>query len=346
MIELKIREVQKALFNVFDLGPLVTEYMLKVIADSENAEDYEEIFKHDRFFTETICRQASASMKTSVVSSLGHGVVLVGEERVRDMILGHTIERIFSPHADNAFKGWEDSAKLLKYAQKAEEQAQRCKNEYVGMAFAAGLVFDIFSRWISADQTTETFFRDFFERTWRHSLTSATLAWGLATHERVLISHRKIIFASALLHDVGKLGLSLFAPGVYSAGLEKMKKLEAENPSDDSYEVTVERELFDLSHAEIGSSIVFQTKFLRDVENEIDFHHDSTLLRTRNPDAFLGAAVVNIADRMATLMRHKPDFLVEDLQEILKPHAASFPLKAHEVMSVFADLRGRTLLAV
>ena len=170
------------------------------------------------------------------------------------------------------------------------------------------------------------------------------MAWVLSTHPRILISHRKIIFSSGILHDVGKLGLALYQTPEYKKCIERFKSLQEDNLTDDSYEVSVEREFFDLTHCEIGSALLFQTKILRDLETEVDFHHDSIVLRTRNPDAFLGTVILNIADRLAWLMERKPKFTQEDLQEILKPHESYFPLKSSDVMQLAAEARSKSLL--
>ncbi len=342
---IKMRDLYKRVLSVFELPSLTTDLLGKIMAGSEKADDYEEILKYDKFFTSLICNLASANMKESAVSSLSHGVVVVGQQHIRNMVLGHQVARAFAPFADNEFKDLETSEKNAKYAIKAEEFAKKCNNEYTGIAFTAGYIFDIFNGWLLKEPALAEKYSPLLETIWKHGLRTASLAWALATHERVYISLRKIVFASALIHDIGKMGLAIFAPDEYYKCLEKMKSERDLNISDDAFEAIVEKEFFDLTHQEIGSAIIFHSKLLRELEMGLDFHHDSILLKTRNPESFLEAAVINIADRMAWLTERKASFSMEELREIVEPHAAHFPLKAHDVMDLYAMLRGKGLLA-
>jgi HD-like signal output (HDOD) protein len=341
MMSIELRAFYKGLLSKFDFDVVTAELIQKIIAGSEKADDYEEILKKDKFFTTAVCSRASANMKASVVSSLGHGVVVVGQTSVRNMVLGHSMARIFSPTADNEFVSLEESGKLLKYSLKAEEHAKKCNNEYAGLAFAAGYIFDVFSYWIRKDPALTEALEPFLETIWKHGFRTAALAWALATHERVFISHRKLVFSAGLLHDIGKLAMSVYAFKEYWPAIEKMRSEKDAHKTNDAYESRIEREFFDLSHMEIGSALVFQTKFLRELEIDIDFHHDSTLLKTRNPDAFLGVAILSIADSIAWTMERNSSFGHEELQEILKPHAAYFPLKSPDVMELFAKIRSK-----
>ncbi len=342
---IEMRAFYKRVLSIFELPPLSQDILTRIMAGSEKANDYEEVLKYDKFFTEMICKFASAHMKTSVVTSLGHGVVVVGQQSVRNMVLGHQISRIFSPHADTAFKDLETSGKLVKYGLRAEEFAKKCGNEYTGLAFTAGYIFDIFNGWFESDKKMEEKFSPLLDQVWKHGLRAASLAWALANHERVFISLRKNVFAAALLHDIGKLGLALLAPEDYALAFEKIKTDREINPSDDSYEAKIEKDYFDLTHQEVGSAIIFQSKLLRDLENFLDYHHDSILLKARHADSFLVAAIINIADRLSVMTEKKATFTMEELQEVVRPHKDYFPLKAHDVMDLYAILRGKALLA-
>ena len=270
--DIEFRDFYKKILKTFDLGQIGTELLTKIMAGSEKSDDYEEVLKHDAFFTATICKKADDSLKTSTVKSLGHAVVLIGQQGTRNMVLGHLIQRLFSPKADEQYQNFEEAAKKIKYALIAEEQAKKIKNEYTGIAFAAGFIFDIFKEWINQDPKLSEKFTPLFDYTWKHSLKAATIAWTLATHESVLISYRKIIFAATLLHDIGKLGLAVYDPEIYQKCLEKMNARRELYPLADDYEVQVEKEFFDLSHVEVGSALIFRTRVLHEMELEIDFH--------------------------------------------------------------------------
>jgi HD-like signal output (HDOD) protein len=322
----------------FDLGFVGTEILSRIMAGSERSDDYEEVLKHDHFFTKSICTIASQSLKTASVKSLSHGVVLAGQQSVRNMVLGHTISRIFSKTADESFVDFDTSAKKIKFALLAEEQAKKIKNEYIGIALAAGYIFDIFHEWFATESELNPM-QSLLKDVWDHSLRAATLAWALASHDRILISHRKIIFASSLLHDIGRLALAAFDTKEYAVVIDKIKAARALNKDDDYFEVASEKENFDLTHPEIGSALIFCTRFLKEIEMEVDFHHDGTLLRMRDEDAFLGGAIINIADRMSCLIENTKAPQAIDLAPIIKIHTGYFPLNSQDLADLCTQIR-------
>ena len=341
MREILYRDLHKSVLAPFDFGDLVTELLSRVVAGSDKAEDYETLVRKDGFFTKTICSHASKNLKMVNVNSIAHAVVVVGQNKVRNFILGHSISRLFSPQADTAFQSMDEGEAKLKFTLRAEEHAKKIKNEYVGLALSSAYIFDIFAQWVATDPVKFQLYEPFVESSWRHGLRTATLAWALATHPRVFISHRKIIFSLGLLHDIGQLALAFFDPDNYQPCLEKVRESRSSHPTDDSYVADFEHEGFDLAHPEVGSALIAHTRVLKELEMEIDFHHDIGLLRVRNPDAFLGAAVVSIADRLAYMSEHTPGFANAEVEEVLKPHREYFPLHAHEVIDVFAQVRSR-----
>jgi HD-like signal output (HDOD) protein len=324
----------------FDLGFAVTEILNRIMAGSDRSDDYEEVLKHDEFLTRIVCTTATASLKTSSVKSLSHGVVLVGQQRVRNMVLGHGIARLFSDSADKDFMDFESAEKNIKYALLAEDQAKKIGNEYVGIAFASGYIFDIFSSWILSNPQFADL-HSLLTDVWEHSLKAGCIAWSISTQENILISHRKIIFAAALLHDIGRLGLALLDPVTYRECLKKIGFLRPQNGNDDAYEAQIEKEFFDLGHPEVGSAIIFQSKFLRELEMEIDFHHDRTLLQMRNPDAFLGGVVLNISDRLSSLVTNNRCFSASDVAPIIRIHSAYFPLNSQDLVTLVAKIRSK-----
>jgi putative nucleotidyltransferase with HDIG domain len=336
MTNVDFRALYATVLRLFDFNDRTVELMHHIMGGSDKAEHYEEALKHDRLYTEAVCRKASERMKGSVVSSLAHGVALMGQEHVRDLFWGHEIARRTRENADNTFRSIEETGQLVNYARRADEQARKAKNEYRGISFAAGFIFDVFAAHLATSPELSNDFTPLLEHTWKHSLRTATLAWQLASHERILISHRKIVFASALLHDVGKLALAVYDPKAYKQVLKEFEAGRSNHPDSDAFEEEIEHKYFDLSHCEIGSAVVSQTRFLSELETEVDFHHDITLLRVRNPDAFLGGAVVNIADHLATLSVQNSKFTADEVRPWLSPHSAYFPLSAQEVLETYA----------
>ena len=141
------------------------------------------------------------------------------------------------------------------------------------------------------------------------------------------------------MHDIGKLALAAFAPAEYAVCIEKIKAAKNLNRDDDAFEVATEKEYFDLSHPELGSALVFRAHFLKEIEMEIDFHHDGTLLRMRDQDAFLGGAILNIADRLSCLAENSKIIKADDVVPIVKPHSSYFPLNSQDIEDLCSQIR-------
>jgi len=285
-------------------------------------------------------------MKKTVVRSLGHAFVLLGTQRARNGILGHTLLRMVSPNADTSFQSFEESEKKLKYATLADEHAKKVKNEYAGFAYACGYLYDVAQNWINADTANAPFLQPLLECVWKHGINVATTAWTLATHDRILISLRKNIFGAGLMHDFGKIGLAMHAPAEYQALLPKFDEQRKIQPTDDSFESFLEKQVFDMSHEEVGSALVYHSKILKELDTEVDFHHNLALVKSRNPDSFLAGAILDIADRICNLLITKQNIEVDDFKDILAPHREYIPLNTTDIYHAVSGLRAKQLLVV
>ncbi len=84
--------------------------------------------------------------------------------------------------------------------------------------------------------------------------------------------------------------------------------------------------------------------YLQELEEIVDFHHDFSVLKTRDQDHFLLAMILNIADRIAYLIETDSKLDLAELTKILEPHKQSFPLRTDEVQTLAFLLRSKTLL--
>lgn len=342
--QIKIRELYNAVLRKFEPAPMAYDILNCIMSGSDKAEDYEVILRTDRFITSTICNKASEPMKKTVVRSLGHAFVLMGAQKTRNGVLGHILQRVVSENADKTFQSFEEAEKKVKYAMAAEEQAKKVNNEYLGLAYSSGYLYDLAANALSQDNNVAATVSPLLESTWKHGLNTATIAWSLATHERILITFRKHIFGAGLVHDFGKVGLAMMAPEDYKGILAKFEEEKKINISDDSYESTHEKNVFDLSHEEVGSLILFHSRLLQELEQEVDFHHNLSLLKSRSPDGFLAGAILNVADRISTLMANKSNFEIDDFKDILLPHKKYIPLNYADVYQMVSTLKAKQLL--
>lgn len=344
MKEVEFRDLYQKVLHNFTLEGVTGNLLLKIIAGSDKGLDYEEVVRTDRFLTTKICAIASEGLKSGAISSVGHGMALVGIQKVRNALMGHCLKRMFFPDTDERFSNLDDAEKNLKYSIAAEDLAKKCGCEYKGSAFAAGFVFDIFATWITKNPELQTNCGPLLEEVWKHGVATASLAWNLANHESIVLSQKKNIFTAGLLHEIGRLVLGFYSPSEYAECSKKIAEKAKVNSNDDAFMVAVEKEFFDITHMEAGSALVFQMKALREDESLIDFHHDPILLKTRSPDAFLGVAVINMADRLAWAQKVTPNLELDSIKPILKDHAAYIPFDPLDIQTLFNRVKAKGLL--
>ena len=107
------------------------------------------------------------------------------------------------------------------------------------------------------------------------------------------------------------------------------------------YEAIMEKEEFNMSHAEVGSFLIHQTKILKELEGVVDYHHDYSVLKIRNPELFILVVIVNISDRFSYLLESNSDFEIPYVSKILESFQGLIPLTASEVQSMVITLRSK-----
>lgn len=338
---LRAREIYAEALNKFRLGPTAEELIQHVMAGDDRGRNLEESLRSDAFFTRHVLVAASERLKKGEVKDLSHAVVLLGPEATRDFVFGHTIYRSVDREADGKFEGFEKSATWAPRTKQLGEFAAKIKYESVGSALALGLVFDFLEKKLTSQIDLEAQFSPWIEKAWNHSLRVASIAWGFANHERIQVKLKKMVFPAGFLHDIGRIFLASLRPKDYLALQSKLEEGRGSSPDDDTYEVAIEKERFGLSHCELGSWLVHHTRFLMDYEMLVDYHHDFAVLKTRNPDQFVVALLVHIADRVSFLLENKTQYEIRDLEKILDPHKNNFPLGAVDLNNLVMGLRSR-----
>jgi HDOD domain-containing protein len=340
---LTLREIYKASFETVTAGRTASILLTRVAANDDVGDAYEEAIKIDRFFTTQTIEAASAALKKSVVKSLSHSTALFGKETIRNFVFGHTLLRIQNPAADQIFQELNKSKVVLKRAIEAEEISKKLSNQYGGLAFCAGYVFDLIEQRFIADTRYQKF-QTFFDQTWRHCLRTACLTHAFTHHPTVLVKLNRLGFGGGLLHDVGKLLLLTAVPEKYEELIKQFEEAKASSPMDDVPQVEIEKKAFGLSHPEIGSFFCSHLGFVSELESVVDFHHDFGVLKTRDPDLYILAQFINVADRLAFYLETTAQPEVNNLTRLIEPHKPLFPLTAPEVQTLIVTLRSKAAL--
>jgi len=107
----------------------------------------------------------------------------------------------------------------------------------------------------------------FQEEFWRHSLSVGSACRVLMrkiSNEWIKDADR--VFSAGLLHDIGKLVMICYLP-------KEWDRLEAAMKADARPVYIVEKELFDYTHAEIGSALAGRWNLPHTLRNAIALHH-------------------------------------------------------------------------
>jgi putative nucleotidyltransferase with HDIG domain len=121
-------------------------------------------------------------------------------------------------------------------------------------------VFEMFSK----DQIDQEF-QDYF---WRHSLATAFAARMLARNldGKIKFDH-EAGFAAGLLHDIGKMVISVFMP----EERQKIKDIKLESP--DVGDLAIESDVLGYNHTQVGAMLGEQWKLPVKLVESIEFHH-------------------------------------------------------------------------
>jgi putative nucleotidyltransferase with HDIG domain len=164
---------------------------------------------------------------------------------------------------------------------------------------------------------------------WRHNLACAVVAERLAAHASL---DKDIAFTSGVMHDIGRLALSIIRPSEYSALLERhvgpaVSILDAE------------RELFGADHCQAGKQLIAEWRLPPSFEGAVARHHEAG---TTGGIAEM-AGVISLSCRMADAAGYaafegcQPEPYAALLAEMPADERSLFPQTAEELAAQIHD---------
>ena len=138
-------------------------------------------------------------------------------------------------------------------------------------------IFDAFHK--KGDETAEFDLEQF----WTHSIACGAAAQSIAKF--IGSSDKEECFIAGLLHDLGKLIVCQYLPDEFSKALSYTKKKQIL-----FYES--EKDLFDVTHQEIGAFLTKRWNLPQNLQNAVMFHHNPLPSR----DHYTMTAIVHCAD--------------------------------------------------
>lgn len=125
-----------------------------------------------------------------------------------------------------------------------------------------------------------------FKAYWRHALTSALIARGLAQRAGL---DGEVAFTAGLLHDIGALVLAAQFPGEAATALRFAR--EHDLPA-----LGVERTVLGVDHCVAGETLARHWRFPEAVVQALALHHEPPILAAEKPTL---AELVNVAEALA-----------------------------------------------
>lgn len=257
-------------------------------------------------------------------------ITLIGQDKVRDILLGRSIEAAFTPREetlmvkhsqgkskpastdgeDSEFAGEAppvaDFANYLTFAKRAESVANAIRDSYPWQAFVGGLLYDYLAAYVKAakidanDAITRADIKaskTYVETQFLEGLRSAVAA--LEVLQKISIKHHKNVFIASLLHSCGRLVQLGFDPVAYQSLLEQVDLKR-------SLQVTVsllgeEKKFFVFDHAQMTSLYLGRLPFMLEIDRVLDYSGSPKLLRMRDANLYALHCVVKIGSELAKL---------------------------------------------
>lgn len=343
--------------NVFDFysrcllpltpQPSVSRILELVTIGGETTDDFAKVVALDSEVQHWIRLTVSRLGFDRRISKIDQMITMLGQNRIRDLIIGRHIERTFisgdktllgemkakqdkeketkkepakpkfsdappptdgteaaaPPEEEEPIPVLSDFKRYLEHAIRAEEVAIAIRNSYPGQAFAGGVIFDYLRYFLSTlDLSKLTDERLKGTDAFVDNIFVDGLRSGIAANEimqKISIPHQKIVFMTAMLHNIGKGLLLAYDPVTFEKAFlmstgAKDAKLRVDSTD-------AEESVFDFDHAHAGALFMGRIPFLREIERSIDYHHNPDILRFTNPGLYAMTCVMSVSGSLAKL---------------------------------------------
>lgn len=282
------------------------------------AEKIVQALKQNPYYLQFFERVLKFRSKRKEFASLDSGVVLLGMQNSRNLILAlqsYRSSHLTHPELDASGDTKFDPTQKLYFALKCEEWMNSIplKERPItpDVAFAAGMIFDML-HWIaedwmtpllsSKDRDSDEFkehhrrFRAYIQQVFTHSLQTAAIGFELS--KRVPdFTFRKLVIPACLLHDIGKVAMAMIDPS-YVKFQDGLKKLSVGRP----LRFFAENQQYGVNHAILSVMACHGFKVFRPFERAILHHHHPHLLKAEK-NHFLLASILSVASNMASRFR-------------------------------------------
>lgn len=319
---------------------LISQRLLEMmLSGKETADAYARILRLDPELLDQIFAYIRELGLEKKVKEAAHAVGVLGIEHVRDMILGRGIyfrfyhqefledrARLEAVVRERAARGLKDDTQIpeepklqdfISYVERgnlAEALMRRLRVPYPELAFAGGILFDIFKGQVDTMDLPPGVHRDevlnCFDDVWTRGMKSGLAA--LAISDELNLAHKKYAFISGLLHNIGKLVLLVYAPKEFLRIQEYIR--EEKIPTS----VIEETRLFSIDHAQAGALYMGQLHFLSDIELAVDFHHDNSIVKFFNIPLYHFAGLIAVAGFIVRQVKNKDTLVIDPKNDFFK----------------------------
>jgi len=282
-----------------------------------------------------------AKAKREEKPSMEAAVVLLGMQNSRNIILAMQLVRTIRQNHIEFSEGGElilDHAAILKYALLAEEALAKSRESSSDLAFDAGLIFDylfVIADVLEEADTNKVY--PFIDEVFKHSLKAAKI--GLEISNRIPdFTYKKYVFSACLLHDVGKIIISML-DSTYMDFIESCNKLElTRGPRH-----FAEKRKFGINHEVFSSLVCNYFSFFRIVEEAIRFHHFPYLIKKRNDkQLLLFSTLIHVASNMTNEFKDPTSSEDPILTRWKGRGLEDFPLSKFKLIELMKDLKEKS----
>ena len=240
--------------------PKTSQFVLEAFSSRDvTAEKLSMALKSNVYFQQVfyqVIDSVSKRKEGETPPPLESAIVLLGMQNSRNLILAVQMQRaVLGTHVE-----WTKEGKLktqpkdlLKYALQVEEANAGKKDEYLDLAFSAGMLFDIFAMIVSAQENKkklQPFVEDVYKQGYKTAQIGAEIAKTIPN-----FGFKRHLFAAAMIHDIGKIAMAIIEPE-YLEFLDECSKKNLPR----ALRRYAEQKRFGVNHSLLGAVICYYYK--------------------------------------------------------------------------------------